>query len=106
MEIKDTEDSHADFMIICSIFSSSELKVHVSFSDHPLSVVCLSFCLLDFYIFHFFSRTAGPILIKVGTNHPYVKGIQNCTNEGQIHSPRGNNSKRVIKLQSSPEPAG
>jgi hypothetical protein len=27
-------------------------------------------CLLDFYIFIFFSRTAGPILIKVGINHP------------------------------------
>jgi hypothetical protein len=27
-------------------------------------------CLLDFYIFNFFSRTAGPILTKVGTNHP------------------------------------
>jgi hypothetical protein len=26
--------------------------------------------LLDFYIFNFFFRTAGPILTKVGTNHP------------------------------------
>jgi hypothetical protein len=52
-------------------------------------------CLLDFYIFNFFSRTAGPILTKVSTNHPYAKRIQNCTNEGQSPSPRGDNSERV-----------
>jgi hypothetical protein len=27
-------------------------------------------CLLDIYIFNFFSRTAGPIVTKVGTNQP------------------------------------
>jgi hypothetical protein len=56
------------------IFSSPELKAQVSFSDRLLSVVCPSVrpyvCLLDFYIFNFFFRTAGPILTKVGTNHP------------------------------------
>jgi hypothetical protein len=54
------------------LFSSPELKAQVSFSDHLLSVICLTsnVCLLDFYIFNFFSRTAGPILTKVGTNHP------------------------------------
>jgi hypothetical protein len=30
----------------------------------------------------FFSRTSRPISIKLGTNHPYVKGIQNCPNQG------------------------
>jgi hypothetical protein len=30
----------------------------------------------------FFSRTSKPISIKLGTNHPKVKGIQNCTNHG------------------------
>jgi hypothetical protein len=38
---------------------------------------------LDFYIFSFFSRTARPILTKVGAKHPSAKGIQNCTNKGQ-----------------------
>jgi hypothetical protein len=33
-------------------FSSPELKAQVRFSDFPSSV-----CLLDFYIFDFFSRT-------------------------------------------------
>jgi hypothetical protein len=46
----------------------------------------------------FFSRTTLPILTRleyVGTDHPYVKGIQICLNEGDNHSPRGDNSKRV-----------
>jgi hypothetical protein len=43
----------------------------------------------------FFSRTTGPILTRLGTKHPWAKGIQNCTNEGQPPSPRGDNSKRV-----------
>jgi hypothetical protein len=30
----------------------------------------------------FFSRTSKPISIKLGTNHPQVEGIQNCTNQG------------------------
>jgi hypothetical protein len=48
-------------------FSSPELKAQVSFFDRQLFVVCL----LDFYIYIFdFSKTAGPILAKVGTNHP------------------------------------
>jgi hypothetical protein len=62
---------------ILKCFSSPELKVQVSFSDRWLSVVRLSVRpsvlrlsvrLLD--IFDFFSRTAGTIVTKVGTNHP------------------------------------
>jgi hypothetical protein len=30
----------------------------------------------------FFSRTTGPILTRLGTNHPLVKGIQICSKEG------------------------
>ena len=30
-----------------------------------------------------FYRTTGLILIRLGTKHPWAKGIQNCTNEGQ-----------------------
>jgi hypothetical protein len=56
----------------------SGLKAQVNFSDRLLSVVRLS----DFYIFDF-SRTSRPIVTKVGINHPYVKGIQNCSHERQ-----------------------
>ena len=94
------------------VFSSPELKAQVSFSDRPLSgvslsvrlsvcpsvcpSVCLSVCpSVNFYIFDFFSRTAGPILTRLGTNHPWVKGIQVCSKEGNSPSPRGDNSKRV-----------
>jgi hypothetical protein len=30
----------------------------------------------------FFSRTTGPILTRLGTNHPWGKWIQVCSNEG------------------------
>jgi hypothetical protein len=69
-------------------FSSPELKAQVSYSDSLLSVVCLSVRLsVHFYIFDFFSRTTGPILTRLGTNHPWVKGIQVCSNEGDSPSP-------------------
>jgi hypothetical protein len=55
----------------CTLFSSPELKAQVSYSDRPLSVIRLSIRLsVNFYIFDFFSRTTGPILTKLGTNHP------------------------------------
>jgi hypothetical protein len=43
----------------------------------------------------FFSRTTGPILTRLSTIHPWVKGIQVCSKEGDSPSPRGDNSKRV-----------
>ena len=62
------EWGHVSFLL----FSSPELKAQVSISDHFLSVVCdsPSFCpsvckLFTFFIF--FSRTTGPISIKLGT---------------------------------------
>jgi hypothetical protein len=43
-----------------------------------------------------FSRTTGPILTRLGTNHPWVKGIQDhSSKEGDSHSPRGDDSGRV-----------
>jgi hypothetical protein len=84
------------------IFSSTELKAQVSYSDRPLSVVCLAGRLsvrlsVNFYIFDFFSRTTGPILTRLGTNHFWGEGILNCSNEGDYNclSSRGDNSKRV-----------
>jgi hypothetical protein len=55
-----------------TIFSSPELKAQVRYSDRLLSV-CLY---VNFYIFDFFSRTTGPILTKLGTNHPWEKGFK------------------------------
>jgi hypothetical protein len=43
----------------------------------------------------FFSRTTGPILTRLGINHPLGEGIQVYSNEGNCPSPRGDNSKRV-----------
>jgi hypothetical protein len=42
-----------------------------------------------------FSRSTGPILIRIGTNHPWREGIQDCSKEGGCPSPRGNKSERV-----------
>jgi hypothetical protein len=42
-----------------------------------------------------FSRTIGPILTKLGTNYPWMKGIQICSKKGDSPSPRGDNSERV-----------
>ena len=36
--------------------------------------------------FKFFSRTTGPISTKIGTKHPWVKGIQVCSNEEPFNS--------------------
>jgi hypothetical protein len=37
----------------------------------------------------FFSRTtSGLILTRLGTNHPWVKGIQVCSKKGDSPSPR------------------
>jgi hypothetical protein len=44
-----------------------------------------------------FSRTSRPISMKFGTNHPWVKGIQNCTNKGPGPLQRGNNHKNTNK---------
>ena len=43
----------------------------------------------------FFSRTTEPILTILGTDHPYVKGIQVCSNEGDNLSTKGDNSERL-----------
>jgi hypothetical protein len=82
-----------------SVFSSPELKAQVSYSDRRLSVrltVCLSVRpSVNFYIFDFFSRTTGPILTRLGTDHLWGKGFQVCSNEGDCSSPRGDNSKSI-----------
>jgi hypothetical protein len=43
----------------------------------------------------FFSRTTGPISFNLGTNHPWVKGIQVCSNEGSDPLQRGDNLKNA-----------
>ena len=68
-----------------SLFSSPQLKAQVSFSEH-LSSVCPSVSI-------FFSRTTGPISIKLGTKHPWVARIQICSNKGLLPFLREDNNK-------------
>jgi hypothetical protein len=42
----------------------------------------------------FFSRTSQPNSIRLGTNYPWVKGIQFCSNKGSGPLQRGDNSKK------------
>jgi hypothetical protein len=42
-----------------------------------------------------FSRTSWLISIKQGTNHPWVKGIQFCSNKGPVPLQRGDNQKNA-----------
>jgi hypothetical protein len=43
----------------------------------------------------FFSRTTELILIRFGTNYPWVEGIQFWSNKEDLLSSRGDNSERV-----------
>jgi hypothetical protein len=43
----------------------------------------------------FFSRFTGPVLTRLGTNHPWRERIQLSLKEGDSSSPRGDNSERV-----------
>ncbi|XP_055998471.1 uncharacterized protein LOC125683191 isoform X1 [Ostrea edulis] len=52
--------------------------------------------LLTFHIFIFLSRTTWSISIKLGTDHPFVKGIQVCSNEGPCPLQRGDNYKNRV----------
>jgi hypothetical protein len=94
-----------------NLFSSLELKDQVSFSDRPLSDVCLpvslsvclsvcpSVCLsvCKLYIFDI-SRITWPDLSSFCTNHSWVEGIQVCPHKGGSSSPRRDNRERV-KIQ-------
>jgi hypothetical protein len=42
-----------------------------------------------------FFKITGPILTRLGTIHPWVKEILNCSKKGDSLSPRGDNSERV-----------
>jgi hypothetical protein len=44
---------------------------------------------------NFFSRTSWPISIKINTNHPWMKGIVNCSNKVLGPLQRGENQKNV-----------
>ena len=60
-------------------------------------IACRQFVRLSvlklFIFFIFFSRITGPVSTKLGAKHPWVKGIQVCSNEGPHSFPRGNNYK-------------
>ena len=48
----------------------------------------------------FFSKTTGPILTKLGTQHPWVKGTKFYSNEGPCPISRGDNyeiAKNTLK---------
>jgi hypothetical protein len=42
-----------------------------------------------------FSRTSRPISVKLGTSHPWVKGILKCSNKWPGPLQRGDNHKNA-----------
>ena len=72
-----------------------------------LLFICLSVHLSVCFNIFIFSWTTGPILTKLGTKHPWVKGIQFCSNEGPRPFPRGDNYQiakihwQILKIYSS-----
>jgi hypothetical protein len=83
------------------LFSSPELfwSPVVRRPSFPLLVRLFVRLSVNFYIFDFFSSTTWSIVTKLGTNHPWGKGILNCSNEGDCTSQRGDKHKRVkIKI--------
>ena len=48
----------------------------------------------------FFSRTTDPISTKHGTKYPWVKGIQDCSNEVPHPFPRGDKcNEKIMKIE-------
>ena len=62
-------------------FSSPNLKAQVRFSDQNLSSFIVVIVVFGVVV-NLFSRTTEPISTKLGTMHPWVKGIQDCSTEG------------------------
>ena len=62
------------FLCFYLCFSSLKLNAQlVIFTDRKAARP--SFCLLTFHISIIFSRTTWPISTKLGTRHPWVKGL-------------------------------
>ena len=59
-------------------FSRIRSHVQISRSNHSFELSVLS---AQYLLKIFFSRTAGPISTKLGTDHPLVKGTQGLTNK-------------------------
>ena len=81
------------YMLYSSFFLAhlgQRLKLAFLIKICPLSVVVVG--VVAFHIF-ILSRTTWPISTKLGTMHPWVRGIQFCSNEGPRTFPRGDNFK-------------
>ena len=76
-----------------TVFSSPELKAQVSFSDHLLSSACKLFT----YLSSSPEPLHGSISTKLGTKHPWMKGIKVCSIEGPCPFPRWDNNKNTLK---------
>ena len=83
------------------IISSPERKAQVSFPDQirPLSLVIVFVVLvvvvIKFSYFHLLLQNHWANFNQIGTKHPWVKGIQVCSNKGSCPFPRGDNYEKV-----------
>lgn len=65
------------------IFSSTEPKAQVCFSDENVSVFCRSRCCRRYKLFCLLLQNHMVNFNQPGTEHPWTKGIQVCTKERQ-----------------------
>ena len=102
------------YLLKLSQFSSPESKAQVRFSDQILSVVrrcnsCRRCSCRRHPIFIFSSRTTGAISTKLDIKHPWVMGIQVCSNkrpaifQGEMITKQIKYNDEILKT-SSPEP--
>ena len=77
----------------------ASLKAQVSFTDRLSSVVCLSVSssVCEPFLFRLLLKNRWANLTKLGAMHPWVTGIQVCSNEGPCPSQRGDNWE-LIKI--------
>ena len=88
-----TTNSQSINHLFYTFITSLEPKVQVTFSNHNEFVSRHRWCCLCSKLFTLSSSSSESISTKLGTKHPWVKGIQVCLNKGSIHFPRGENNK-------------
>jgi hypothetical protein len=71
------------------LFTSWSLRVERGHNRENHIYICLYWKKI------YFSKTSRPISIKLCTNHPWVKGILNCSNKGSGPLQRGDNHRNI-----------
>ena len=86
--------------LIVNVFSLFSFLAHLSWKlKWAFLITCRPSSVCKLFTFSSSSREpcTGPVSTKLGTKHPWVKGIQVCSNEGPRPFPRGDNYE-IVKI--------